>query len=58
MRSHRPALGPLIFQGKLTVRGKIMENEKKIQVRRKSGNFIFSQGNLVKMKKIIEKSEN
>ena len=28
------------------------------QVREKSGNFIFSQGNLEKMKKVIEKSGN
>ena len=28
------------------------------QVREKSGNFIFSQGNLEKMKKVIEKSEH
>ena len=28
------------------------------QVREKSGNFIFSQGNLEKMKKVIKKSWN
>ena len=28
------------------------------QVREKSGNFIFSQGNLEKMKKVMEKSGN
>ena len=28
------------------------------QVREKSGSFIFSQGNLEKMKKVMEKSEN
>ena len=28
------------------------------QVRVKSGNFIFSQGNLEKMKKVMEKSGN
>ena len=28
------------------------------QVREKSGNYIFSQGNLKKMKKVVEKSEN
>ena len=38
------------------VREKILENEKKIQVREKSGNFIFSQGNLEKLKKVREKS--
>ena len=39
-----------------TVRENILENKKKIQVREKSGNFIFSQGNLEKMKKVMEKS--
>ena len=28
------------------------------QVREKSGNFIFSHGNLEKMKKVLEKSVN
>ena len=28
------------------------------QVREKSGNFIFSQGNLEKLKKVMEKSGN
>ena len=28
------------------------------QVREKSGNFIFSQGNLEQMKKVMEKSGN
>ena len=28
------------------------------QVREKSGNFIFTQGNLEKMKKVMEKSGN
>ena len=31
-----------------TVREKVLENEKKIQVREKSRSFIFSQGNLEK----------
>ena len=39
-----------------TVREKVLENEKKFQVREKSGNYIFSQGNLKKMKKVMEKS--
>ena len=34
-----------------TVREKILEKCKNFQVREKSGNFIFSQGNLEKMKK-------
>ena len=41
-----------------TVREKVLENEKKFQVREKSGNYIFSQGNLNKMKKVMEKSGN
>ena len=41
-----------------TVREKVLENEKKIQVREKSGNYIFSQGNFKKMKKVMEKSGN
>ena len=40
------------------VREKVLENEKKIQVREKSGNYIFSQGNFKKMKKVMEKSGN
>ena len=34
-----------------TVREKVLENEK-------SGDYIFSQGNLKKMKKVMEKSGN
>ena len=34
-----------------TVREKVLENEKKFQVREKSGNYIFSQGNLKKNEK-------
>ena len=41
-----------------TVREKVLENEKKKQVREKSGYYIFSQGNLKKMKKVMEKSGN
>ena len=35
-----------------TVREKVLENEKKFQVREKSGNYIFFQGNFEKMKKV------
>ena len=34
-----------------TVREIVLENEKKFQVREKSGNYIFSQGNLKKKEK-------
>ena len=37
-----------------TVREKVLENEKFSR----SGNYIFSQGNLKKMKKVTEKSGN
>ena len=36
--------------------GKSSGKSKMFQVREKSGNFIFSQANLEKMKKVIEKS--
>ena len=53
---HRPGLFAPLFLRVATVRENILENKKKSQVREKSGNFIFSQGNLEKMKKVMEKS--
>ena len=40
-----------------TVREKVLENETFFQVREKSGHYIFSQGNLKKKKKVMEKSK-
>ena len=37
---------------------KFWKMKKKIQVREKSGKYIFSQGNSKKMKKVMEKSGN
>ena len=47
----------LLFQG-CHGQGKNSGKRKKFQVREKSWNFIFSQGNLEKMKKVMEKSGN
>ena len=38
--------------------GKSSGKGKNFQVREKSGNYIFSQGNLKKMKKVMQKSGN
>ena len=41
-----------------TVREKSLENDFFFQVRKKSGNFTFSQGNLEKLVKVREKTGN
>ena len=55
LNAYRPC-DKICFRG-ATVREKILENEKKFRSG-KSESFIFRQGNLEKMKKVVEKSGN